>query len=118
MGLERRQGSSISGSIRSLLEGNFAPAGAVMDWLQENRPEDLPFLRLLIGQLAATALGPDPETDDPVRPIRSSDWENFRQGILALFWFELYAPDGTWAALTEACGRMKDGPPTFGFTGT
>ena len=52
------------------------------------------------------------------RPVRPADWDDFRHGLTALFWFELYTPDSTWAALTEACGRMKASRPrAFGFSG-
>ena len=116
MALERRLGSSAAASVRGLLEGNFFLAAGILDWLQEHRPEDVTFFRLLLGRLAVGALGRDgvPE-NGPVRPINSSDWEEFRREVLALFWFELYTPESTWEALSAACERVKDRPPLFGF---
>jgi hypothetical protein len=114
MSLERRQGSSIGASVRTLLEGDFAAAGGVMDWLQEYRPEDLTYFRLLVGNLAAGALD-GAGGEGRLRPVNSSAWDEFRRGVTALFWFELYTPDSTWAALTGACAAVRDGPPRFGF---
>lgn len=116
MSLERRQGSSIAASVRGLLAGDFAAAAGVMDWLQENRPEDLTCFRLMVGHLAAEAFDGSPAGGEGrLRPVKSSAWDEFRRGLTALFWFELYTPDSTWQALTAACEGVKDGPPPFGF---
>ena len=116
MSLERRQGSSIAAAVRSLLEGDFAAAAGVMDWLQENRPEDLPFFRLIVGNLASGAFnGGAVGGEGKLRAVNSSEWQEFRRGVTALFWFELYTADSTWAALTGACAGVRDGPPRLGF---
>ncbi len=114
---EQRLGSSIAASVRTLLAGDFAVAGVVMDWLQEHRPEDAPQLRTLFGLLAASTFARSGELVD--RPVRPAEWEDFRHGLTALFWFELYTADSTWAALTEACERMRNSPGRpFGFAGS
>ena len=118
MPLERQLGSSIAGPVRSLLDGDFAAAGVVADWLQEHRPEDLPHFRMLVGHLAAGTFARGASVDETAsRSVRASDWEDFRHGLTALFWFELYTPDSTYAALSAACERMKADPPKFGFPG-
>jgi hypothetical protein len=114
---EPQLGSSIAAAVRTLLEGDFAPAGAVMDWLQEHRPEDLPHFRALVGHLAASTFTRGGELAD--RPVRPGDWDDFRHGVTALFWFELYTPETTWAALTGAYERMRTTRPgLFGFAGS
>jgi hypothetical protein len=111
---ERQLGSSIAAAVRALLDGDFSAAGPVMDWLHEHRPEDLGHFRSLVGFLAAGTFA------RPAHPgaLRPGDWDDFRHGLTALFWFELYTADSTWAALTEAVGRLRaGGPRAFGFTG-
>ena len=93
----------------------FAAAGPVLDWLQEHRSEDVPHLRALLGVLASSTFARG-GGELAERPIRPADWDDFRHGLTALFWFELYSADSTWASLTEAHERMRTNRPSgFGF---
>ena len=50
------------------------------------------------------------------RSTQAADWDDFRHGLTALFWFELYGADSTWVALAEAYERMRTNRPgAFGF---